>query len=82
MSDSPIYDLMIARGRPLGKFGVGLVPLFCSDPDPQTFRHQYYYNTRENVLYKKTQAENGVPFWKRISAPPAAPPPRAIPPRI
>jgi hypothetical protein len=79
--NQPIYELMVRRGREVGVFGVGLVPMQNADPDPSTFRHQYYYNTRENVLYKKTRGVNGVPFWKRISTPASAPPPRAIPPR-
>ena len=80
MSSEPLVDLMLARGRDVGEFGVGLVPMTYHEPDPQTFRHDFYYNTRENVLYKRTHTDDPNPFWKRASFPAPAPKPRPIPP--
>jgi hypothetical protein len=62
----PIVELLTRRGRDVGAFGVGSVPLLNRAPDPTTFRHWFYYNTRENVLYKKTPGANTF-FWARIT---------------
>lgn len=42
------------------------------EPDPIITREPYYYNTRTNVLYKKTVAINPVNavktyYWKQVS---------------
>ena len=36
------------------------------EPDPSTFRCQYYYNTTLNCLFRKIDI-NGCPYWKAIS---------------
>ena len=49
--------------------GGDMVPMSNYEPDPQTFRGDYYYNTRYNKLYKKLT--RGVAtqqtYWKVIS---------------
>jgi hypothetical protein len=72
-----LLELSIARGRDFGEFGIGLVPMSSYEPDSQTSRHKYYYNTRENVLYMIV-ATTGVPFWKRVSSFVPSPPPHRI----
>lgn len=43
-------------------------------PDPNTFRDEYYYNSRQNILYKKIDApaigctKNASKVWKAISS--------------
>lgn len=50
------------------------VPLSNVDVDPMTFREEYYYNTRRNILYRKVDAPaTGCPsnvnkVWKPISS--------------
>lgn len=47
-------------------FGGEIVSFSITEPDPQTFRGAYYYNTRQNRLFKKVTVGQA-PFWKRIS---------------
>lgn len=35
-------------------------------PDPMTFRDEYYYNTRQNKLYKKFIKAEGHYTWKDV----------------
>jgi hypothetical protein len=49
-----------------------LVPTYFYEPDPDTSRDKYYYNTRTNTLYSLVKAINPVtgcetPVWKKIS---------------
>lgn len=50
-----------------------MVPIQFYEPDATTFRSEYYYNARENVLYQRvaTLAEgcsvNSGWVWKRIT---------------
>jgi hypothetical protein len=67
---NPLTELLLTRGREVGVYGVGSVPMSYYPPDPSTSRHDYYYNTRENVLYKRVWADT-LPFWARISSMPA-----------
>ena len=59
----------LAGGSPmrfLELYGRRFVPLNFIEPDPSTSRSDFYYNTRQNVLYKRITA--GQRFvWKRIS---------------
>lgn len=48
------------------------VKMLFFEPDPETFRDDFYYNSRRNVLYKKIKAidpsSNMVDFyWKKSS---------------
>ena len=43
--------------------GGKLVEMVAYQPDPLTFRDEYYYNTMTNHLYKRY---NDPPRWKRI----------------
>ena len=49
------------------------VPMSNRIPDPHTFRDEYYYNTRQNILYRKiiTPAigcsDQQIKVWKAIS---------------
>lgn len=42
-------------------------------PDPNTFRDEYYYNSRQNILYRRVEAPvigctvNSARVWKAIS---------------
>jgi len=45
--------------------GAAHIPMSFYEPDPGTFRHEYYYNTRQNRLYKKINTEPK-PVWKII----------------
>lgn len=36
--------------------GGKIVEMLCYEPDVSSFRDEYYYNTKENVLYKKYAA--------------------------
>ena len=46
-------------------FGNEFIPMQYYEPDPITFRDDFYYNTRSNVLYKKVNTST-IPFWKAI----------------
>ena len=62
----PLTVMEIVGGTP--------VPMSNVDVDPMTFRSEYYYNTRRNILYRKiTTSEVGCPanvnkVWKAISS--------------
>lgn len=47
------------------------VEILSFEPDPITFRDEYYYNSVDNVLYKKisnhTDKMNISAYWKRAS---------------
>jgi hypothetical protein len=47
-------------------FGAREVPISFIEPDPVTFRSDYYYNSRHNRLYKRLRTEPK-PVWKVIS---------------
>ena len=49
--------------------GGTMVPVSNYEPDPQTFRHDYYYNSRTNQLLKKESisGEATFYFWKVAS---------------
>jgi hypothetical protein len=65
----PATELFMRLGRDAGQGGVGIVHISAVEPDPNTFRHQYYYNARSNVLFMKICREDGFCFWKRINTP-------------
>lgn len=45
--------------------GAAQVPMSFNEPDPRTFRSQFYYNTRMNRLYKKLNTKPW-PVWKLV----------------
>ena len=56
----------------LETYGATLVEITPFEPDPLTYRNDYYYNASENVLYKRTITKrlHGVPIighWKSVS---------------
>ena len=59
-------SLMVALNRHTKS--VEILPF---EPDPITFRDEYYYNSVDNVLYKKisnnTDKANISAYWKRAS---------------
>jgi hypothetical protein len=46
-------------------FGVGVVPVHFTEPDPRTSHENYYYNSRLNRLYVKIST-SPVPVWRPI----------------
>jgi len=47
-------------------YGAEMVPMSRVEPDPNTFRSEYYYNTRQNALYRKLPTDDSKVVWKRI----------------
>jgi len=51
--------------------GATVIEPTAFEPDPATYRGDYYYNARLNVLYKKiiTRSEPGVihAYWQKVS---------------
>lgn len=75
-----LADLANRRGRPgpghnpvwfLEKRGGTIVEPTAFEPDPATYRHDFYYNAETNTLYKKvvTRRERGivVAHWQKAS---------------
>ncbi len=75
-----LADLAERRGRPspgynpvwfVELWGGTVVEATAFEPDPATHRHDYYYNTETNTLYKKvvTRHEKGitVAHWQKTS---------------
>lgn len=46
-------------------FGGRPVVISFYEPDPNTSRSEFYYNSRENQLFKRCQARNRF-FWKPV----------------
>ena len=44
-------------------FGGEMVPVSNYEPDPQTFRSDYYYNSRVNKLYKRLRIVGEAPYY-------------------
>jgi len=63
----PLVEILRRVPREAGPGGIGVVGMSSIEPDPATFRHQYYYNTRMNQLFMKIHREDGFAFWKQIS---------------
>lgn len=51
----------------LERMGGEMVHFTAFEPDPNTHRGSFYYNSLENVLYKKINKCGNVFAWKRIS---------------
>lgn len=66
--NTPRLDIELAGGN--------IVESFAFEPDPKTYRDEYYYNASTNVLYRKIIVENNpntgsiVAYWKPVSNPP------------
>lgn len=81
MASTFLTDLLSKRGPIDGQSetarltelaGGHIIEPTAFEPDPKTHRHDYYYNARQNVLYKRIitkkegfQIMNA--HWKRIS---------------
>lgn len=48
-------------------YGGSTIEMYNYQPDPNTFRGEYYYNTRLNRLYKKSNLDNKAYYWKAVS---------------
>ena len=50
-------------------FGGTVVEAINYEPDPQTYRQEYYYNSRVNQLFKKLKISGDTDFyyWKSIN---------------
>lgn len=74
---TPLEDIFIKRMKSTSFSGLshnfieffGGQPVSFSqyDPDPNTHRESFYYNTRENRLFKKVKASDGQYVWKDVS---------------
>jgi len=70
-----LHDIIEKRGRSgighnpirfIERFGAKEVPIMSYEPDPTTFRDEYYYNSRINVLFRKLPTDDDRVVWKRI----------------
>ena len=74
---SPFFDDLNALDRAVGErrnnpqaielYGGKTVEMSHYEPDADTFRDEYYYNSRINRLFKKIYDNRGFYFWKPIS---------------
>lgn len=75
-----LTDLLSRRNSRKGGFnniravelnGGSIIEPTAFEPDPNTYRGEYYYNANTNVLYKKIKKtrkdKSIVAFWQRIS---------------
>jgi hypothetical protein len=51
--------------RTVELFDGKMVPTLNNEPDPDTFREDWYYNTRRNKLYKRIP-QAGFLVWKNV----------------
>lgn len=49
----------------IGLFGGVPVPIMAFEPDAATFHSKFYYNARQNILYKKLNTKP-FPVWKQV----------------
>ena len=42
------------------------VELWFHEPDPTSFHDEYYYNSRENMLFKKLRTPDNRVVWKAV----------------
>jgi hypothetical protein len=47
-------------------YGGELIPVSNYEPDPQTSRYDYYYNSRTNQLFKRIKIDGEAPiyYWR------------------
>lgn len=50
----------------LERNGARIVEPLAGEPDPNTFRGEYYYNSIENMLYRKIKTIAETFVWKRM----------------
>lgn len=74
-----LTDLLSRRGTPspgwnpiwfLEKWGATIIEPTAFEPDPATYRDDYYYNAETNTLYRKVISRskpNIVASWRKIS---------------
>lgn len=75
-----LTDLFERRGSPepghnpvwfIERRGGTIIEPTAFEPDPATYRHDFYYNAQTNTLYKKvvSRRENGVvvAHWQKAS---------------
>ena len=81
MTTNFVDDLSARRGTPrvganslqlgIERVGGRMVQVIAFEPDPVTFRDDYYYNAQTNALYKKVivSERDGmvVAFWQQAS---------------
>jgi hypothetical protein len=47
-------------------YGATIVEPTAFEPDPNTHRHEYYYNAVDNILYKRNKGTTGY-YWHKVS---------------
>lgn len=72
-----LEDLINRRGKPTEGYssvwpielvGGTIIEPTAFEPDPKTYRGEYYYNANANVLYKKIISKNSThAYWQKIS---------------
>ena len=46
--------------------GARVIEPLAMEPNPNTYRYDYYYNSKENALYRRTPTINKLFVWKRM----------------
>jgi hypothetical protein len=74
-----INDLIARRGRKtnghmpawfMERWGANLIEPTAFEPDPTSYRHDYYYNAVTNALYKRIVTRHGditIARWQKVS---------------
>ena len=65
-SRSGRYAYPYGNVRLLERNGARIIEPLAGQPDPDTFRGEYYYNSLENMLYKKIKTISDTFVWKRM----------------
>lgn len=74
--DQFFSELSAARGNPgvggmplnfIERLGAEMVTVQFSEPDPLSCRTGYYYNSRQNVLYKRVKFNNFYAVWHPVN---------------
>ena len=50
----------------LEKHGASICEATQFEPDPNTYRHDYYFNTKDNALFRKLNLNGEKSVWKRL----------------
>jgi hypothetical protein len=69
-------ELAAARGKPgiggmplnfIERLGANMVTVSFSEPDPLSSRTEYYYNSRQNTLYKRDKFNKFYAVWHPVN---------------
>lgn len=70
-----LYDLQERRkSRKIGRdpiwylerYGANIIKPVAFEPNPDTYRGDFYYNSKENSLYRKAISINKTYVWKKM----------------